>query len=62
MQLINVDLTNTMTGQLYSYQVQVNNLTQFYNRLGVLMEQLAIIEDVSPANISHNITAVLLAA
>ena len=62
MQLITVDLTNTMTGQLYSYQVQVNNLTQFYNRLGVLMEQLAVIEDVSPANISHNITAVLLAA
>ena len=62
MQLINVDLTNTITGQAYSYQVQVCNNTQFYNRLGVIMEQLAVIEDVSPANISHNITAVLIAA
>ena len=62
MQLIDVQLTNTITGQSYGYQVQVNNNVQFYSRLNVLMEQLAMIEDVSPANISHNITAVLLAA
>jgi len=62
MQLIKVELINNITGQSYSYQVQVNNWTQFYNRLGVIMEQLAVIEGVSPANISHNITAVLLAA
>ena len=62
MQLITVELSNNMTGQQYTYQVQVNNWTQFWNRLSVIMEQLAIIEHVAPANISHTITERRLAA
>lgn len=64
MTIINLELTNTMTGQQYFYNIQISNWTQFYSRLGVLMGQLAVIEDVSPANISHTITnqAVLMAA
>ena len=62
MSLITVDLINTITGQSFSYTVQVNNWTQFYSRLSVLMAQLAIIEDVSPNNITHIITGTALAA
>lgn len=64
MQLLSVELKNNITGQSFSYTVQVVNWTQFYNRLSVLMTQLAIIENVAPENISHTITnkAALLAA
>jgi len=62
MQLITVDLTNTMTGVTFSYSVQVNNYTQFYARLNTIMTQLAIIEDVNPSNIVSRITSNKLAA
>lgn len=56
MQILSVELKNNITGQSFYYDVQVVNWTQFYNRLSVLMLQLSIIEQVSPANISHTIT------
>ena len=46
MTIINLELTNTMTGQQYFYNIQISNWTQFYSRLGVLMGQLAVIEGV----------------
>lgn len=56
MQLISLKLTNNITGQCFYFTVQVNNWTQFYSRLSVLMLQLAIIENVAAENISHIIT------
>ena len=60
--LIELTLTNAMTDQQFYFTVQVFSWTQFYNRLSVLMEQLAVIEQVSPSNISHLITNSRLAA
>ena len=60
--LIELTLTNAMTGQQFYFTVQVFSWTQFYNRLSVLMEQLAVIEQVSPSNISHLITNAAIAA
>ena len=57
-----ITLTNNITGQNFYFLVEVVNYTQLYARLGVLMEQLAAIENVSPANISHIITETALAA
>ena len=62
MQIITLELTNNITFQTFTYQVQVVNWTQFYNRLGVLMTQLAIIEQVNPNNITHTITENRIAA
>lgn len=55
-------LTNNITGQQFFFTVQVINWTQFYSRLGVLMFQLSVIENVSPENITHTITETALAA
>ena len=56
MQLIELTLTNNISGQCFYFTVHVNNWTQFYSRLSVLMLQLAIIENVAAENISHIIT------
>ena len=61
MQLITLELINNLTGQVFTFTVQVNNWTQFYSRLSVLMDNLATIEDVAPENISHIITQSLAA-
>jgi hypothetical protein len=62
MQLIDLTLTNTITGQEFNYSVQVNSWPHFYYRLSLIMEQLAIIENVNPNNITHIITGTALAA
>ncbi len=57
-----ITLTNNITGQEFYFSVVVVNYTQFYSRLSVLMAQLAIIEGVSPWNISHAVSGLELAA
>ena len=57
-----VILTNTMTGQQFFYSVEVVNLTQFYDRLGRIMSQLAVIEGVNPNNIQSTINHAAIAA
>ena len=60
--MTHVTLTNNITGQHFHFYVVVVNMTQFWARLNVLMTQLSIIEGVSPANISHTVTGLDLAA
>lgn len=57
-----ITITNNITGQRFHFYVEVVNHTQMYNRLRVLMAQLAVIENVNPANLSHTINSPLLAA
>ena len=57
-----ITITNNLTGQVFYFYVEVINQTQLYARLRVLMAQLAVIENVNPANLSHTITSPLIAA
>ena len=54
--IISLELTNNITGQDFSFKLEVSNWTQYYNRVSVIMYQLSIIENVNPENISHIIT------
>lgn len=54
--IISLELTNNITGQVFNFNLEVSNWTQYYNRVSVIMFQLSIIENVNPENISHIIT------
>ena len=54
--IISLELTNNITGQVFNFNLEVSNWTQYYNRVSVIMFQLSIIENVNPKNISHIIT------
>ena len=57
-----ITITNNITGQQFDFRVVVVNRVQFYNRLNSIMSQLAVIENVHPANLSHTITETAIAA
>lgn len=48
-------LTNNLTGQVFDFYIDYINNIHFYYRVSVIMEQIAVIEDIDPANITFNL-------
>ena len=59
--ITHIQLTNSITGQVFDFYIDHTTNTQLYYRVKVLMTQIAIIEDIDPQNVSFNIPQVLAA-
>ena len=59
--ITHIQLTNSITSQVFDFYVDHTTNTQLYYRVKVLMTQIAIIEDINEQNVSFNIPQELAA-
>jgi hypothetical protein len=50
-----IQLTNTISKQVFDYYIEHATNIQLYHRASVLMQQLSVIENVENQNISFNV-------
>ena len=59
--ITHIQLTNSITGQVFDFYVDHTTNNQLYYRVKVLMTQISIIEQIHEQNVSFNIPQVLAA-
>lgn len=53
--ITHIQLTNSITSQVFDYHIEHSTNIQLYHRVSTLMTQLSEIENIDPQNVSFNI-------